>query len=75
MAGLLSRLKTNRKSVEHLEKEDFLRKKAVHHYKVDLWNAVLTAAKKVSDEIKCLTSSMDERIFSLANKNGKYIHY
>ena len=44
--------------------------------KDDLWNAVLTAAKEISsDEIECLTSSMDQRLFSLVDKNGNYIQY
>ena len=48
MVSLLSRLKTHRKSVEHLEKENLLWRKAVHLYKNQLWNDVLTAAKKAS---------------------------
>ena len=45
-------------------------------YKDDLWNAVLTAAKEVSsDETESFTSSRDQRLFCLLNKNGKYIQY
>ena len=55
---------------------DLLRRKTVHLYKDDLWNAVLTAAKKVSsNEIDCWTSAMEQRLFSLVNKNGKYKQY
>ena len=37
--------------------------------KDDLWNAVLTAAKDISsDDIESLTSSMDQRLFSLIYK-------
>ena len=40
-----------------------------------LWNAISTAAKDISsDEIECLTSSMDQRLF-LINKNGSYINF
>ena len=42
----------------------------------DLWNAVLIAAKRVSsDEIESLTSSKNQRLVSLVNKNNKYIQY
>ena len=69
MVSLVSRLKTHRKSVEQLEKEDLFRRKAVHLYEDDLWNAVLTATKEVSsNEIECLTSSMDQRFFLLSIK-------
>ncbi|KAF2356825.1 Transposase Tc1-like [Trinorchestia longiramus] len=38
-----------------------------------LWNAVLTAVKETSsDEIKNLTSSMDERLFSFVNEHGNF---
>ena len=44
--------------------------------KKDLWDAILTASKDIlSDEIKELTSSMDQRHFSLISNNGCYIKY
>ena len=44
--------------------------------KNDHWNAVLTAAKDISsDDFESLTSSMDQRLFSLIHKNGNYIQY
>ena len=44
--------------------------------KDDLWKAILTAAKDISsDDIESLTSSMDQRLFSLIHKNGNYIQY
>lgn len=44
--------------------------------KNDLWEAVLTATNEITpDQIKNLTSSMDQRLFSLINKNGNYIQY
>ena len=47
-----------------------------YNSKDDLWNAILTAAKDISsDEIESLTSSMDQRLFALVNKNGNYIRY
>ena len=44
--------------------------------KDDLWDVILTAAKDISsDEIERLTSSIDQRLFSLIDKNGSYINY
>ena len=44
--------------------------------KNDLWDAILTAAKYISsDEIEPLISSMDQKLFSLVNKNGSYVNY
>ena len=44
--------------------------------KKDLKDAILTASKDISsDEIKNLTSSMDQRVFSLIYNNGGYIKY
>ena len=44
--------------------------------KKDLWNFIMTASKDISsDEIKTLTSSMDQRLFSLISNNSGYIKY
>ena len=42
----------------------------------DRWNAINTAVAEISsDEIKRLTSSVDDRLFSLIVKNGGYVKY
>ena len=44
--------------------------------KDDFWDAILNAAKDISsDELERLTSSMDQSLLSLINKNGSYVNY
>ena len=39
-----------------------------------IWDAILTAAKDISsDKIERLKSSIDQRLFSLINKNGSLL--
>ena len=75
MAGLFSWFKSHRKSLDHPQEEGF---SCGRQYmgKKNLRDAILTASKDISsNEIKTLTSSMDQRLFSLISNNGGYMKY